>query len=104
MSIRFVIAFLTAIGVTFIVMWVGAWLAGTISGHVEHNDFTVGEKMMLCNRVVDTRHELSGYDYDVWKGNRCNNLSDLEECMLDCLARAGTLRMGESCYPDCVKK
>ena len=104
MNTRFFGALLGAVGVTFLVFWIGAWLAGTVSGHVEHNDFTVGEKMMLCNRVVDTRHEMSGYDYDVWKGGRCNNLSGLEECMLDCLARAGTLRIGEACYADCVKK
>jgi hypothetical protein len=102
---RFLGAFAAAIVVAFFVFWIGAWLAGTISTpHTEHNDFTVGQKMMLCGRVVDTRHQISGYDYDLWQGGRCNDLSELDECLLDCLSRAGTIPMGEACYADCVQR
>jgi len=100
---RFIGAFVAAIGAAFMIFWVGAKLAGSVAApHTEHNDFTVGRKMMLCNRVVDTRHEQSGYDYDEWKGDRCKNLSRLDECLLDCLSRAGTLEIGEACFSDCV--
>ncbi len=102
---RFLIALAFAVVVTFFVFWIGAWLAGTVeTPYHELNDFTVGEKMMLCNRVVDTRHQVSGYDYDIWDGNRCEHLSNLEECILDCLSRAGTIPIGAACYKHCVKK
>ena len=105
MNLRFLGAFALAIVVAFLVFWVGAWLAGTISTpHTEHNDFTVGQKMMLCGRVVDTRHQISGYDFDLWQGERCDDLSKLDECLLDCLSRAGTIPMGAACYSDCVNR
>ena len=70
--------------------------------------------MVLCERqagcvvtlpaggVVDTRHELSDYDFDAWQGGRCNNLSELDECLLDCLSKAGTVAIGEACYERCL--
>lgn len=101
---RFLVPLLGALVMAFIVFWVGAKLAGSVaSPHTEHNDFTVGRKMMLCGRVVDTRHEVSDYDFDEWQGDRCENLSRLDECLLDCLSRAGTLEIGKACFPDCVK-
>ncbi|MEM9174941.1 MAG: hypothetical protein AAGC67_06880 [Myxococcota bacterium] len=103
MARRFLPAFLIAIVVAFLVFWVGARLANIVSGpHTELNEFTRGRKMMLCGRVVDQRHELSDYDFDAYQGSRCDNLSALDECLLDCLSVAGTVAMGEACYADCV--
>jgi hypothetical protein len=102
---RFLGSMLAAVAVVFMVFWVGAKLANVVaSPHTEQNDFTVGRKMMLCGRVVDTRHEMSGYDFDEWQGDRCGALSELDECLLDCLSRAGTLEIGEACYSDCVMR
>ncbi len=87
----------------FLVFWVGAQLAGSVvTPHHEHNDFTIGRKRMLCGYVVDERHEVSGYEYNTWTGSRCEEMSDLDECMLECLSRAGTIQIGAACYPDCV--
>ena len=59
MKKRFFPALLLALVVAFVVFWIGAKLANVVSGpHTELNEFTVGQKMMLCGRVVDTRHEL----------------------------------------------
>ena len=103
MNTRFVVAFGFAIIAAFLVFWVGARLANVVSGSdVELNDFTIGRKMMLCNRIVDARHELSDYDFDIWQGSRCDNLSRLDECLLDCLADAGTVAIGEACFENCV--
>ncbi len=100
---RFATALLFAFVATFLVFWVGARLANLVSGpHTELNEFTRGRKMMLCDRVVDARHEISDYDFDAWQGRRCDNLSELDECLLDCLSQAGTVSMGEACYEDCV--
>ena len=105
MNLRFLAAFCVAVVVAFFVFWVGAWLAGTISTpDTEPNPFTRGELMMLCGRVVDRRHEISGYDYGLWQGDRCESLSRLDECLLDCLADAGTIPIGAACYSRCVEK
>lgn len=101
---RFLVSFVGAIAIAFFLFWIGAKLAGIISSpHDLPNDFTVGRKMMLCGRVIDTRHEISGYDLEKWLDrSTCDELSRLEECLLDCLSRAGTIPMGEACYVDCV--
>jgi hypothetical protein len=89
----------------FFIFWMASQLAVIVEQpHEEHNDFTVGQKMMLCNRVVDTRHKVSGYDYDEWQGSRCESLSKLDECLLDCLSQAGTIEIGAACYALCVSK
>ena len=68
-----------------------------VSGpHTELNEFTVGQKMMRSRGRHAPR--ASDYDFDVWQGSRCNNLSALDECILDCLSRAGTVSIGEACY------
>lgn len=101
---RFFVALIGAIVMAFLVFWVGAKLAGVVtSPHTLPNDFTVGRKMMLCGRIVDTRHEISGYDLEKWLDrSTCDELSRLEVCLLDCLSRAGTIEMGRACYSDCV--
>ena len=103
MARRFLAAFGFALVIAFVLFWVGAKLANLVSGpHDELNEFTVGRKMMLCGRVVDARHELSDYDFDEYQGARCDNLSELDECLLDCLSEAGTLEIGKGCYSKCV--
>lgn len=103
---RFAIAFVGAVVMAFLVFWIGAKLAGVIaSPHDLPNEFTVGRKMMLCGRVIDTRHEISGYDLERWLDrSTCKDLSRLEVCLLDCLAQAGTVGMGDACYSDCVEE
>lgn len=104
MKSRFLPALLIAFVVAFLVFWIGAKLANIVSGGGadELNEFTVGQKMMLCGRVVDARHELSDYDFDLYQGSRCDNLSALDECILDCLSQAGTVSIGKACYEGCV--
>lgn len=103
---RFYFAFAGAVVMAFFVFWVGAQLAGIISApHDLPNEFTRGRKMMLCGRVIDTRHEVSGYDLERWLDrSTCDDLSRLEECLLDCLSQAGTVAMGDACYADCVEE
>lgn len=102
---RLIAAFFVALSIIFVAFWVAARIALTVEQpHREYNDFTVGEKMMLCNRVVDTRHIVSGYDFDEWQGQRCESLSKLDECLLDCLSQAGTIDIGAACYSICVSK
>ncbi len=98
-------AFVVALGLAFLFFWVGSQIARIVAQpDQEINDFTVGQKMMLCGRVVDTRHKISGYDFDEWQGSRCDDLSRLDECLLDCLSRAGTIEIGAACYSDCVAR
>ena len=100
---RLLAAFLFASFLVFAVFWLASQIAASVEQpHREHNDFTVGEKMSLCGYIVDTRHQVSGYDFDEWQGRRCKSLSRLDKCVLDCLSRAGTLPIGEACYPICV--
>lgn len=102
---RLIAAFFAASLLVFVIFWVGSRIAAMVEQpHREHNDFTVGEKMSLCGRIVDTRHQVSGYDFDEWQGSRCDSLSKLDECLLECLSRAGTLEIGAACYSDCVQK
>lgn len=102
---RLIGAFLAACVLAFVAFWVASQIAIMVEQpEREHNDFTVGQKMMLCDRVVDTRHMVSGYDFDEWQGSRCDNLSILDECLLDCLSEAGTIEIGAQCYSRCVSK
>lgn len=102
---RLIIAFCLASLLAFVVFWVGSRVAVMVEApHREHNDFTVGEKMSLCGRIVDTRHQISGYDFDEWQGQRCERLSKLDKCVLECLSRAGTIEIGAACYSNCVSK
>ncbi len=102
---RLIGAFCFALFLVFVVLWLGSRVAHMVEQpHREHNDFTIGEKMFLCGYVVDTRHKVSGYDFDEWQGHRCKSLSKLDKCLLECLAGAGTLEIGASCYSSCVSK
>lgn len=87
----------------FLAFWVGAKIATSVSQPNRLNDdFTVGQRMDLCGYQVDIRHRGAGYDLDVWTGSRCESLSELDRCVLECLSRAGTIEIGAGCYADCV--
>ena len=84
-------------------LWTGSWIASIVrQPHRQNNDFTVGRKMDLCGYAVDMRHSASGYDLDRWKGRRCESLSELDHCILECLSAAGTIEIGAACFTDCV--
>ena len=100
---------LVALGVAavllFLALWLGAWINRLVTQpHREQNDFTVGRKQDLCGFQVDVRHEASGYDFDEWQGSRCERLSELDRCLLSCLADAGTVAIGARCFDDCVAR
>lgn len=103
--LRYAVAAAFAVGVVFVLFWIGSWLAGVIEQpHRVQNDYTAGVERDLCGYAVDLRHEISGYDFDQWQGERCDDLSDLDRCILECLADAGTIEIGADCYPDCLAK
>jgi hypothetical protein len=100
---RYLVALTIAAALIFAAFWVGARISILVTQpHREHNDFTVGRKMDLCGYQVDMRHEMAGYDLKKWRGSRCDNLSSLDHCVLECLSQAGTVEIAKACYPDCV--
>ena len=100
---RLVGAFFVSVALAFVAFWLASQVAVMVEQpDREINDFTVGDRMMLCGRVVDTRHMVSGYDFDEWQGSRCDSLSKLDGCLLDCLSRARTIETGAGCYSLCV--
>jgi hypothetical protein len=102
---RYFLALLTAALLVFAALWTGSWVANTVrTPHRDYNDYTVGRKMDLCGYEVDMRHAGGGYDLDRWKGAHCNFLSELDHCVLKCLANAGTVEIGAACFSDCVSE
>jgi len=99
---RYLAALMIAVSFIFMVFWVGAKVAVMVDPpHRVYNDYTVGRKMDLCGYQVDVRHVGGGYDLGRWRGRRCESLSHLDECMLQCLSVAGTVEIGAACYADC---
>ena len=99
---RFVVPLLIAATLLFLVLWGGAKIAHMVDPpHARYTDFTVGRKMDLCGYAVDVRHVAGGYDLRRWRGGRCEALSDLDRCILSCLERAGTVKIGANCYAEC---
>jgi hypothetical protein len=102
---RYLIALLFAVMLSFLMLWVGSWISTTVSPpHRDYNDFTVGRKMDLCGYQVDMRHAGGGYDLERWQGAHCDFLSDLDHCILKCLSAAGTVEIGAACFSDCVEE
>jgi hypothetical protein len=100
---RYLAAMLLAVGIVFAMLWIGSWIATTVSPpHWKHNDFTVGQRIDLCGYKVDLRHVGGGYDLGRWKGARCESLSELDVCILECLSVAGTIEIGAACFSDCI--
>jgi hypothetical protein len=101
---RYLGALLGAIVVTVVLTWVGARIARVTSGpETAVNDFTVGQRYVLCGHAIEARMAMAGYDLDQWTGERCRHLSKLDQCLLACLERAGTVEIAEGCYERCVK-
>jgi hypothetical protein len=102
---RYLTAMCVAGVLLFLAFWVGARIAAMVSQPNRlPDDFTVGQKMDLCGYQVDIRHRAAGYDLDVWSGPRCDSLSKLDECVLECLSEAGTVEIATACYSDCVAR
>lgn len=103
---RYLASLCIAVGLLFGLFWIGSRIAIMVSGpHLDQNDFTVGQKLDLCGYAVDIRHEISGYELDEWRGEgRCRSLSELDRCVLECLSQAGTVEIGERCWPDCLAR
>src|SRR5690606_5159614 len=75
---RYLAALLGAVVVTIALTWVGARIARVTSGPENAvNDFTVGQRYVLCGHAIESRMALAGYDLDQWTGERCRNLSAL---------------------------
>ena len=89
--------------VLFLAFWAAGRLAVSVSqGSSEQTDFLAGRKLDLCGYSVDARFGLAGYDLGEWRGRRCDRLSELDECLLRCLSRAGAIEVAEDCYDLCV--
>ena len=102
---RYVASLAIALGLLFLVLWGGSQIAIMVSqGSSESADFLRGRELDLCGYSVDARFNLAGYDLGNWKGDRCEELSQLDRCVLSCLANAGAIEIARGCYPGCVKR
>ena len=102
---RYLTALLIAFALLFLAFWGGSQIAIMVEQpQRRYNDFTVGRKMDLCGYAVDMRHAAGGYDLEKWKGSRCESLSVLDRCVLECLSVAGTVEIGTACFSDCVRE
>lgn len=100
---RFVVAFLLACALTALLTVAGARIAVLVSGgEGRANDYTVGQRRDLCGYQVDSRYAIAGYRLDVWQGERCRTLSELDRCVLECLQDAGTVSIAARCNKRCV--
>lgn len=96
-----VLAFLLLI----LTLWIGSQIAIMVSqGSSESADYLRGRKVERCGYQIDSRFGLAGYDLDEWKGSRCEELSELDRCVLECLADAGTVEIAATCFPQCVQR
>jgi hypothetical protein len=102
---RYLPALLVAVPLIFILFWIAAKVTVLVAPpHRDFNDYTVGRKMAVCGYEVDVRHAGGGYDLGLWRGGRCESLSRLDQCVLECLSAAGTIPIGAACYSDCFGK
>jgi hypothetical protein len=84
--------------------WIGSQIAIMVSqGSSESADFLRGRTIERCGYTIDARFGLAGYELDEWKGDRCEDLSELDRCVLTCLSEAGAVEIAADCFPDCVK-
>lgn len=102
---RYLAAFGLALIMVFAVLWGGSQIAIMVSqGSAESADFLRGRELDLCGYSVDARFNLAGYDLDEWQGDRCEELSGLDRCVLSCLANAGAIEIARECYPVCLRQ
>jgi hypothetical protein len=103
--VRFLVFLVAATVLLFFVFWVGSQIAWRVSWNPgEDEAFLRGSTLDLCGYEVDSRLSLAGYDLEEWSGERCESLSELDICLLECLSRAGTVEIASSCYESCVRE
>ncbi len=100
---RYLASLVISLGLLVFVLWVGAQINIMVSqGSKESSDFLRGQMLERCGYQVDARFNLAGYDLDEWRGERCEDLSQLDHCVLSCLADAGAIEIAEGCFMRCV--
>ena len=101
---RYLSSLVVAVGLLLFAFWIASQIAISVSqGSSENTDYLRGRMLDLCGYEVDARFALAGYDLDEWQGDRCEDLSRLDRCVLSCLADAGAIEVAKDCYPICVK-
>lgn len=101
---RYLTSLVVSLGLLVFVFWVGSQIAIMVSqGSNESADFLRGAKVDLCGYQVDARFGLAGYDLEEWGGQRCDELSVLDRCVLECLAEAGAIEIAQGCFSRCVQ-
>jgi len=102
---RYLGSLVLALSLLGFAFWIASQIAIMVAqGSSESADYLRGRELDLCGYKVDARHGLAGYDLDEWKGERCEALSELDECVLECLSRAGAVEIAAGCYPSCVQR
>lgn len=102
---RYLASLVLALGLLALAFWIAAQIAIMVEqGSSESADYLRGRELDLCGYKVDARHGLAGYDLEEWKGDRCDSLSELDECVLECLSKAGAVEIAAGCFPSCVKR
>lgn len=101
-AMRYLVSMTLSVILLFAAFWAASRLAISVNqGSSETSDFLAGRMLDLCGYQVDARFGLAGYDLDEWKGSRCDTLSELDECLLECLASAGAVEIAADCYDIC---
>jgi len=102
---RYLASLFLSLGLLALAFWIASQISISVSqGSSESADYLRGRELDLCGYKVDARHSLAGYDLSEWKGERCDALSDLDECVLECLSNAGAVEIAEGCFPGCVRR
>ena len=102
---RYLAALVLALGLLVLAFWIASQIAIMVSqGSSESADFLRGRNVDRCGYSIDTRFGLAGYDLDKWTGDRCDDLSELDRCVLGCLAEAGAVEIAADCYQECLAR
>lgn len=102
---RYLASLILALVLLLVAFWISSQIAIMVSqGSSESADFLRGREVERCGYSIDTRFALAGYDLDEWRGDRCDELSDLDRCVLACLAAAEAVEIAEDCFSDCVSR
>ena len=100
---RFLVFLGIAVAALVVSLWIGSQIAISVAqGTSAEEDFLRGRTRTLCGYEVDSRYSLAGYELDEWNGERCEELSSLDHCVLGCLSTAGTIEVARDCYPRCL--
>jgi hypothetical protein len=102
---RYLASLVLALFLLFVAFWISSQIAIMVSqGSSESADFLRGREVDRCGYAIDARFGLAGYDLDQWKGDRCDELSDLDRCVLACLAEAEAVEIATDCYSGCINR